>query len=211
MKKTRLIRELKDEYASAEREYQMMRRGDYTKKIVTEIFEEQGVLKYAIIGADIVGAGVQLAAGVTYGVTGKRINSKGMMVFGATLFAHGVNNMYEATSPLWNDGEKEAFFLRELYRKGFNDDDLGDFAYSSVDLALTIYASFRKPVLVQSRNRLLTSGEGFGAGTGRLFRHRNTDYKASWETKSSPLKIILIGSSLYKIKANFIDEGYKLN
>jgi len=209
--KIRLVRELKEEYASAEREYQMLRRGDYTKKIVTEIFEEQGVLKYAIIGADIVGAGVQFAAGVTYGFTGKRINSKGMMLFGATLIAHGGNNMYEAVSPLWNDGEKEAFYLRKLYRKGFNDDELGDFAYSSVDLALTIYASFRKPVLVQSGNRLLTSGEGFGAGTGRLVRNLNTDYKASWYTKSSPMKMMLVGSSLYKIKANFIDKGYKLN
>lgn len=209
--KMRLVREIKEEYASAEREYQMLRRGDYTKKIVTEIFEEQGVLKYAIIGADIVGAGVQIAAGVTYGLTGKRLNSKGMMLFGATLFAQGGSNMYEAASPLWNDGEKEASFLRNLYRKGLGDDDLGDFTYSSVDVALTIYASFRKPVQVQSGSRLLTSGEGFGAGTGRLIRHTNTDYKASWYTKSSPMKMMLVGSSLYKIKANFIDEGYKLN
>lgn len=209
--KMRLVREIKEEYASAEREYQMLRRGDYTKKIVTEIFEEQGVLKYAIIGADIVGAGVQIAAGVTYGLTGKRLNSKGMMLFGATLFAQGGSNMYEAASPLWNDGEKEASFLRNLYRKGLGDDDLGDFTYSSVDVALTIYASFRKPVQVQSGSRLLTSGEGFGAGTGHLIRHTNTDYKASWYTKSSPMKMMLVGSSLYKIKANFIDEGYKLN
>ncbi|HKS33292.1 MAG TPA: DUF4225 domain-containing protein [Enterobacteriaceae bacterium] len=166
--KSRLVREIKDEYTNAEREYQILRRGDYIKKVVTEVFEEQGVLKYAIIGADIVGAGAQLAAGATYGLTGKRINSKRMMLFGATLVAHGLDNMYEAVSPIWNDGEKEASFLRNLYRKGLGDDDLGDFAYSAVDLSLTITASFRKPTLFQNANRLLTSSEGFGAGTGRL-------------------------------------------
>lgn len=209
--KMRLVREIKDEYTNAEREYQMLRRGDYVKKIVTEIFEEQGVLKYVTIGADIVGGGAQLAAGMTYGFTGKRLNSKGMMLFGATLVAQGGSNIYEAVSPLWNDGEKDSSYLRDLYRKGLGDDDLGDLAYSSVDLSITLYASFRKPTTFQSGNRLLTSREGFGPGTGRLFRHTNTDYKASWYTKSSPMKMMLVGSSLYKIKANFIDEGYKLN
>lgn len=64
-----MVREL-----SAEREYQMLRPGDYVKKFVTDIFQEQGVLKYAIIGADIVGGGVPVAAGGTYTLTGKNIN-----------------------------------------------------------------------------------------------------------------------------------------
>jgi len=54
----RLIMEVRAESDLAHREYQILRQGNYTKFVVTEIFEEQGLIKYAKMGGGVVAGGL---------------------------------------------------------------------------------------------------------------------------------------------------------
>ncbi|WP_447874107.1 hypothetical protein [Serratia fonticola] len=47
----RLIYEMRSESELASQEYQILRQGNYTKYLITDIYEDQGVVKYAKIGS----------------------------------------------------------------------------------------------------------------------------------------------------------------
>lgn len=208
--RARLVHELEHEAEIAQREYQMLRQGNYQKYLVTELFEDQGIIKYAKVGAAILGGASQMVSGAGLIMTGKKLNAKGMMSFGVTLSAQGGNNIYESVASLSFHGDAAQSPLRWLYRSLLGKDS-GDFAYSMVDISVTAYAAVTKPVLVQNSRRLISRSIGDKPGTGRLFNATNIDYKMAWDTKPGPMKILLIGSTGYKIKAEFMDGGYHFN
>ncbi|WP_254361371.1 DUF4225 domain-containing protein, partial [Photorhabdus heterorhabditis] len=120
-----------------EKEYQILRRKDYTKYIITDIFEDQGVVKYAKIGAGVVAGIVQSAAGFAVINSGRLRSSKMVQSMGAVLFAHGLNNTYESVSLIFYENQ-DIGWVREGYQYishalGY-DDDIADIAYRSVDI-----------------------------------------------------------------------------
>ncbi|MEW7314607.1 DUF4225 domain-containing protein [Buttiauxella gaviniae] len=208
----RIVNDVKAEADMAEREYQLLRQGDYTKYFSTEIFEDQGVLKYAKIGGGVVAGGAQIYSGSVLVNVGRRLNSKSFKSIGVMLIAHGANNMYESISPILFEHSK-AGYLRRFYRKSANvlgyDNNTGDWIYSAADLAVTIIAAVDTPVLVQNRNRLIPKGWFEKPGTGRLFNSINQDYIPKLQKMNKAMKFFQIGNSGYKVTTELILGGYK--
>jgi len=208
----RIVNDVKAEADMAEREYQLLRLGNYTKYISTEIFEEQGVLKYVKIAGGVVAGGAQVYSGKILFNTGKILNSKTFKSIGVILIAHGANNVYESLSPILFEHSK-AGYLRKLYRKGANvlgyDNNSGDLVYSAADLFVTIIAAVETPVLVQNRNRLIPKGWFEKPGTGRLFNQVNQDYITKWQKMNNGMRMFQIGNSGYKVTAELVFGGYK--
>ncbi|MEW5291557.1 DUF4225 domain-containing protein [Erwinia papayae] len=209
---TGIIEELKAELKLAEREYQMLRMKDYVTYVVTDIFEEHGVIKYAKVAGGVLGGGMQIWGGVELIKMGKSVNMKRLKGMGAVMIAHGMSNTYESVSPLLFE-HSQSSVLRKVYRKaaelaGMSDDE-GDFAYSGVELSLSIYAAIKSPVLTQNPGRLVKKYLFEQPGTGKLFRYVNKDYITKWASKNGMMKLYFMGSSANKIKATFYDEKYK--
>ncbi|TDB61693.1 DUF4225 domain-containing protein [Photorhabdus khanii] len=209
--KKRLIYEVRDEYETTEKEYQILRRKDYTKYIVTDIFEDQGVVKYAKIGGGVVAGIVQTAAGVAVINSGKLRRSKTIQSMGAVLFAHGLNNTYESVSPIFYENQ-DIGWVREGYRYISHvldyDDDIADIAYRSVDIAASSYGTFGV-LKLKPKNRI-SGGTPVRPGTGKLFRYINEDFIRNWRLTSKPMLTIQVLSSGYKVKL-LIDDIYKLH
>ncbi|TNH44680.1 DUF4225 domain-containing protein [Photorhabdus luminescens] len=211
--KKRLVYEVKDEYEITEREYQALRRKDYTKYIVTDIFEDQGVVKYAKIGGGVVAGIAQTVAGFAIIKSKKFVRSKGVQSIGVVLLAHGPNNVYESITPVLYENQ-DIGWVREGYQYishvlGY-DDDVGDIVYSSVDLAASAYGTFGmfklKPV--KSKNRIL-GGYSVKPGTGKLFRYINADLARKWRLTSKPMLTIQISSSFYKAQLLYGEINHK--
>ncbi|MGG7444531.1 DUF4225 domain-containing protein [Kosakonia oryzendophytica] len=213
-KRIEIIEELKAEVKLTEREYQMLRMKDRVIYVVTDVFEEHGVLKYAKIAGGVVGGGLETWGGFRLNRLGKSLNLRAMRGIGVMLAAHGLNNVYESVSPLIYEHQKPGL-LRKIYREaakisGF-DDDAGDLAYSGVEFSLTVYAAIRTPVLTQNPGRLAIKYLGDQPGTGKLFRHVSNDFISKWASKNGAMKLYFTGSSFHKAKAEFIDEDYKFD
>ncbi len=146
----RLITEMRAESDLAHREYQMLRQGNYTKYIITEIFEDQGVVKYAKIGGGVISGAVETAAGVTVYKLGQSMHFRRMKSIGVVLFTHGLNNAYEAISPVLYENQKTGW-VRDIYRAGAKylgrDKYDGDLAYATVDFIATLYSAYKMPIL----------------------------------------------------------------
>ncbi|MBN3064905.1 DUF4225 domain-containing protein [Pectobacterium aquaticum] len=212
--KNHILHELVTEREETERDYQKLRTGDYVKYIVTDIFEDQGVLKYTKIASGIISGGFQAFMGVQLYRLGKHLNVKHFKSFGVLLVSHGGNNIYESLSPIINDGEYSSGTVRDIYRglaslAGYNK-DTGDALYSFGDLSLTIYASLRTPVLVDSPTRLLSRGFLERPRITKLFKYAHSDFKPKYTAASSIMKVYMVGGSAYKIYAEFTDENYRL-
>lgn len=208
----RLVNELKFEFELAEKEYQSLRRGNYLKYTITDIFEEQGILKYAKIAG-----GVASGVGQIFGARGvykfgNTIHSKRIKGISVVLAAHGLNNIYESITPLLYD-RQEPGKIRDIYRfiakKMGYDIDEGDLAYSSVDFAVTAYATYSGMKIVPNKNSLALRAWGDKPGTGRLYKAVSQDFRNAFSLKPTPLKIYQVGDSLKKFKATFIDEEYR--
>lgn len=213
-RKIAIIEELKAEVKLTEREYQMLRMKDRIIYTVTDVFEEHGIMKYARIAGGVVGGGLEAWGGYRLTHIGRTLNFRSMRGVGVMLVAHGLNNAYESVSPLIYE-YKDVGLLRKIYREaaklaGF-DDDAGDFAYSGVEFSITLYAAIRTPVLTQNPGRFVTQYLGEQPGTGKLFRHVSHDFISKWTSKNGAMKLYFTGSSLYKIKAEFVDDGYKFD
>ncbi|MBA0206372.1 DUF4225 domain-containing protein [Pectobacterium aroidearum] len=209
--KIRIINEIKSEYDITEKEYQILRQGDYTKYLITDIFEDQGALKYAKITAGVVAGGVQAISGITMAYTAKKLNMTGVSSIGIVLASHGGNNIFESISPILFENQSVGpirFIYREFAKALGYDKFDADFAYSAVDFSVTAYSAYKGLVLQQNPNRLIPKGWFEKPGTGRLFRHIPKDYTTRWKTKTTPLRIFQVGNSLYKFKATFVDDGY---
>ncbi|KOY60991.1 hypothetical protein AM629_16430 [Photorhabdus heterorhabditis] len=212
--KKRLVYEVKDEYEVTEKEYQVLRRKDYTKYIITDIFEDQGVVKYAKIGAGVVAGGVQTATGFAVIHSGRIVRSKRVQSIGAVLVAHGVNITYESITPIIYE-HQDIGWLRKGYRYVSNalnyDDDVADVAYSSVDFALSLYGTYGMLKLkpVKSKNNI-SGGYSVKPGTGKLFRYINSDLARKWQLTSKPMLTIQLSGSGYKFKL-LLDDINKLH
>lgn len=208
----RLIAEIVAERDLAHREYQILRQGSYTKYIATEIFEDQGVIKYAKITGGVIAGGVQAFGGWSLLQAGRRVHLRKLNAIGLTLMAHGTNNAYEAITPLLYE-HQDIGPIRYLYRlisKQLGYDKYhGDFAYSTVDFSITAYSAYKGLVLKENPSRLVSKRLFETPGTGRLFRYTTRDYITKWESKNTTMRIFQIGSSINKLKATFYDEKYK--
>ncbi|NRN30896.1 DUF4225 domain-containing protein, partial [Photorhabdus heterorhabditis] len=197
-----------------EKEYQILRRKDYTKYIITDIFEDQGVVKYAKIGAGVVAGGVQTFAGLAVFNSGKLVRSKTVRSMGVVLAAHGANNFYESISPILYENQ-DIGWVREGYQYishalGYGD-DVADVAYSSVDFALSLYGTYGMLKLkpVKSKNNI-SGGYSVKPGTGKLFRYINSDLARKWQLTPKPMLTIQLSSSGYKVKL-LLDDINKLH
>lgn len=113
-----------------------------------------------------VGGGTQVVAG--FGVCAASIGTA-CAAFGAPLIAHGANNFYENGYYLLFRKEKSGY-TRKGYHKvarklGYSQND-ADFAYASVDLALSGYGL----------GRMVLKPDAF-----RLIRYINSDYIRGWK------------------------------
>ncbi|MFD0710206.1 MULTISPECIES: DUF4225 domain-containing protein [Photorhabdus] len=212
--KKRLVYEVKDEYEVTEKEYQVLRRKDYTKYIVTDIFEDHGVVKYAKIGGGVVAGGVQMFAGLAVFNSGRLVKSRTVQSVGVVLAAHGVNNFYESISPILYE-HQDIGWVREGYRHvshalGYGD-GVADVAYSSVDFVASLYGTYGMLKLkpVKSKNNI-SGGYPVKPGAGKLFRYINSDLARKWQLTPKPMLTIQVLSSGYKVKL-LIDDIYKLH
>ncbi|MQL46684.1 DUF4225 domain-containing protein [Photorhabdus khanii] len=212
--KKRLIYEVRDEYETTEKEYQILRRKDYTKYIITDIFEDQGVVKYAKIGGGVVAGIVQAVAGFAVINSGRLVKSKTVQSIGVVLAAHGANNFYESISPILYENQ-DIGWVRAGYRHishalGY-DDGVADVAYSSVDLVASLYGTYGMLKLkpIKSKNNI-SGGYTVKPGTGKLFRYINEDLARKWRLTPNPMLTIQISGSIYKVKL-LMDDIYKLH
>ncbi|VTR32676.1 Uncharacterised protein [Serratia fonticola] len=138
----RLIIEVRTESEITQREYQILRQGSYTKYIVTEIFEDQGVVKYAKIGGGVFSGLIQTYMGWTINKLGQTMHFRHMKSIGVILIANGTNNTFESISPVLFENQRVGW-VRKLYRLGAEylggDKYDGDFAYGTVDFYSHIY------------------------------------------------------------------------
>ncbi|RAW88374.1 DUF4225 domain-containing protein [Photorhabdus laumondii] len=212
--KKRLVYAVKDEYEITEKEYQALRRKDYTKYIVTDIFEDQGVVKYAKIGGGVVAGSVQAVSGFAVINSGRIVKSRTVQSIGVVLAAHGANNFYESISPILYENQ-DIGWVREGYRHishalGYGD-DVADVAYSSFDFAVSLYGTYGMLKLkpVKSKNNI-SGGYSVKPGTGKLFRYINSDLARKWQLTPKPMLTIQVLSSGYKVKL-LIDDINKLH
>lgn len=210
----RLIYEMRAESELANREYQILRQGNYTKYLITDLYEDQGVVKYAKIGWGITMSVVQGAGGVSMFNLGSKLHLKRLKGIGITLIAHGTNNFYESISPIIYEQEHSAW-LRKIYRNGAElaglDRRYGDLAYSAVDFSITAYAGYRGLVLKNNANRLATSGLFEKPGTGMLFNNLKPDFWPKWNAKGTPMRVFMLGGSITKAKISFVDGNYEID
>ncbi|QKJ85096.1 DUF4225 domain-containing protein [Paramixta manurensis] len=212
--KSSVINDLKEEVRLTEREYQILRMKDRITYIITDVFEEHGVIKYAKIGGGVLAGSAETWAGLQLVKVGRTINARHFMGVGVVLMNYGLNNIYESASPMIYE-HKQAGFLRSLYRKAANlaglGDDEGDFAYSSVEFSLSVYAAIRAPVFSQNPGRLVGRLFGEKPGTGKLFRYVSNDFITKWSSKSGEMKLYFGAKTAFSFKAEFIDGDYKFN
>ncbi len=216
--KARIVYEVRDEKENEERDYQKFRMGNYVKRVVTEIYEEQGVFKYTTVATDLVSSSLIMGAGVSLARAGGAFNSNKLKVLGLTLFSHGGNDFFEAVAPLIVD-HQEAGPIRRLYRYAAEtfgyDKYAGDFAYSTGELVLSIYAGAYGFQKVNNRNSLAKIPilkKMFGKrDTGKLFHYVTQDFATKWSLKATPMKIIFVGQQLYKAKMELYDGKYEFN
>ncbi|MBS9429084.1 DUF4225 domain-containing protein [Photorhabdus akhurstii] len=208
--KKRLVYEVKDEYEVTEKEYQVLRRKDYTKYIVTDIFEDHGVVKYAKIGAGVVAGSVQTIAGFSVINSGRIVRSKRVQLMGVVLLAHGLNNAYESITPVLYENQ-DIGWVREGYQYishalGY-DNGVGDIAYSSVDLLASTYGTYG---ILKFKPKNKAGSLPVKPGSGKLFRYINEDFTRKWKLTSKPMLTIQISGSFYKVKL-LIDDINKLH
>ncbi|CAI1678945.1 MULTISPECIES: DUF4225 domain-containing protein [Serratia] len=212
----RLIYEMRAESELASQEYQILRQGNYTKYLITDIYEDQGVIKYAKIGWGVATGTGQAVGGALMANLGRKLHSRKLKGYGVILFAHGLNNAYESISPIIYEHEhKDSGFLRDIYRNGAGlvglNQKYGDLAYSAVDFTITAYAGYRGLVLKNHGDRLATSALFEKPGTGMMFRNLKPDYRPKWDGKGTPMRIVMVGTSVVKAKILFFDGTYELN
>lgn len=207
-----VVERLKNDVSITEKEYQILRMKDYVTYIVTDIFEERGIVKYAKIGGGMAAGSIEIWGGTQLAKLGQSLNIRRFQGVGVVLVSYGLNTVFESVSPLIYE-HSQSGPLRSLYRKAANlaglADEEGDLGYSSVEFTLTVYAALRSPVLAQSSRRFVKKAFGERPGTGKLFRHVNHDFISKWSSKNGLMKLYFAGHSAHTLKAKFYDGGYR--
>lgn len=207
-----VLQKLKDEYEIAHQEYQSLRTNNYVTYLITDVFEEHGVIKYGKMAVGVVSGGLQAVSGASLLMAGSRLHIRKFQGAGVMLIAHGANNVYESVSPLIFETAHSGV-VRNIYRKAVGsvglDKNAGDFLYSAVDFSLNVYAAVKSPVLQQSKFRLVKQYRGEKPGTGRLFYAIKQDYASKWKVKAPALKLFFYGDTIRKAVIEFPMGGYK--
>lgn len=200
--KSRFVQEMRAEYESAEREYQKLRTNDYSKYVITNIFEEQGIIKYAKITTGVITGGLQAFAGLMVMKSGRIIPSNRVKSLGIILVAHGGNNIYESVAPVFLDNfhigpvRKVYHGIAHAFGK---DNNIGNLAYSTIDFFASSYGTYGTVRFINNRRRMIAPGIFDTApGTGRLFNNLREEMKRSWEMTAKPLLTLQATGSGYK-------------
>ncbi|MDW6002136.1 DUF4225 domain-containing protein [Vibrio mangrovi] len=135
-----------------------------------ELYEQHSVFIQKGIGLY---AGVmQIVGGVSVIV----ISDGAMVPYGVPLILHGINNVYENTMYFLMKNEDAVGPVRALYQYGAESlelgDSVGDTAYYTVDIGLSLYGLFGKTAL--------------RPGSWKLFRRIPSDYCRGIEVISKP-------------------------
>ncbi|HDR2159151.1 TPA: DUF4225 domain-containing protein [Enterobacter cancerogenus] len=210
--KREIVFELKREVELANKEYQILRTNDHVTYYVTDIFEDQGVIKYSKIAGGVVAGTLELFAAHYFYKISSTLNIRRFRGVAIVFVAYGANNIYEAMTPVIFEHSSPGavrIFYREIAEVFGFDKDQGDYAYSFGELSLSIYAGIRKPIVTQHSKRLADKLIGETPGTGRLFRNIHSDYIPSWDNKSTIMRLWFLGYTGYKAKLLFWDEKYK--
>lgn len=208
----KIINKVKADFELTSIEYNLLRMKDYTTYLITDIFEDQGVIKYVKIGGGVFYGASQVYMGKKLYSLSNQLHIKYFKGVGTILMVHGFNNTFEALSPIMFETQRSGY-LRNIYRKCAEmaglDVSTGDLAYSTVDFSVSLYAAVRSPVLKQHSRRFVEKSFGEQPGTGRLFRFTNLDFISKWESKNTLMKIYLGGGTIRKAKIEFYDKEYR--
>ncbi len=212
LKQREIIFELKEDVELENKEYQLLRMKDHVTYMVTDIFEEHGVLKYAKMAGGVVTGGLELFTAYGYERLSKTLHLKRLRGIAVIFAAYGVDNIWESVSPLVYE-EASAGPLRRIIRGiseefGLSEDN-SDLGYSFIEFSLSVYGTFSARKLFPNANRLAAGVGRKRPGTGRLFNNVSWDYASKWSKMSTNMKIWNIGYTGYKAKLEFYDEGYK--
>ncbi|EBP4342234.1 DUF4225 domain-containing protein [Salmonella enterica] len=212
-KQREIIFELSNEVELERKEYDILRTKDRVTYLITDIFEEHGVLKYTKIAGGVVTGSLELFTSVVYYQLGKRLNLKSLRGVSAIFAAYGTDNIWESMSPLIYEHSSAGPF-RKLVRAvagelGISEDN-SDLGYSFVEFSLSLYNTFGARTLSPSVKRLATTSIGRKRpGTGRLFYNISLDYTTKWSKMSTTMKIWNVGYTGYKAKLEYLDDKYK--
>lgn len=135
-----------------------------------QLVEKNGVWGYVINGVGVVLSGIQIVAGFGVGFASAATGNVIGVAFGAMLVLHGFNGVQESVENLIYGTDDAEGFLKTGYIKtakfiGFSG-QVGEIAYSSMDLALSAYGLWRMSLKPD---------------TWRLFRNINQDYVRSFK------------------------------
>lgn len=169
------LQNLKQEHEYLNIQDRMLRSGEAVQHAAIELVNNDGVWGYVINGVGVVLSTMQVIAGL--GVIGAAPTfGPGAVIgvgFGAMLVLHGLNGVQEsALNLVYNKKDSEGFLKKKYIATaeflGF-DRYVGEIAYSSADLALSLYGIVR---LVQKPQ------------TWRLFYYLNTDFTRGFKNMS---------------------------
>ncbi|EQA0095455.1 DUF4225 domain-containing protein, partial [Escherichia coli] len=202
-KQREIVFELKEEVELEKKEYDILRMKDHVTYMVTDMFEEQGVLKYVKIFGGVATGGIELFTAYGYYQLGKTLHLRRLRGIAIVFASYGVDNIWESVSPLIFE-EANAGPLRRVIRGiagefGISEDD-SDLGYSFVEFSLSLYNTFNARKLFPNENRLVIGVGRKRPGTGRLFNNVSWDYASKWSKMNTNMKIWNLGYSAYKAK-----------
>ncbi len=159
------IQNLKQEHEYLTIQDRMLRTGEAAVHASVELVKNGEVWGYIVNGVGVVLSGMQVIAGVSVMAVSFSTGNVIGIAFGGMLTLHGVNGFQESVENIVYNKSDSVGVLKQGYIAtaeflGF-DQKVGEIAYSTMDIALSLYGIFR---LVQKPE------------AWRLFYYINTDY-----------------------------------
>lgn len=159
------ITHLQEEHKNLSIQDQMLRSGQAALHASVQFVKSDRVWHWIINGAGVVLSGMQVVAGIgviaASAATGNIIG----VGFGALLTLHGFNGVVEGAVNLKTGNDDAVGPLKKVYIAGAEflgfDQNVGEMAYTTMDLALSVYGMARLVMKPQ---------------TYRLFHYLSTDY-----------------------------------
>ena len=120
------------------------------------------IIFYAKNGIGIAGGAMQVKTGAQ-----SIVSTRGLgFAYGGPMIMHGLNNIYEGATNIYNGNNEAVGFIRQGYRQFYKDAYQGDMAYYSADLLLSATGLARR---VEKED------------TFKLFRHIPTDSEHAYK------------------------------
>ena len=159
------LRNLQEEHKNLSIQDQMLRSGQAALHASVQFIKSDNVWHWVINGVGIVLSTMQVVAGIGVIVASAATGSIIGVGFGALLSLHGFNGVVESAVNLKTGNDNTVGPLKKIYIAGAEflgfDQKTGELAYTSMDLALSVYGMARLVIKPQ---------------TYRLFHYLSTDY-----------------------------------